>query len=76
MLEPADTDHPGSGMPSAMPGGFRAAVTSEPSRLGYAAVRCEPDDVNVIVPDRDGEQIIGLTSFHRQARSWTNSWRS
>jgi hypothetical protein len=51
-----------------MPGGFRAAVTSELRGLGYAVVRWEPDGVNVIAPDRDGEQFIGLANLHRRAR--------
>lgn len=68
MSEPADFEHPGSGSPSAMPGGFRAAITSELSGLGYAVVRWEPDGVNVIAPDRDGEQFIGLANLHRRAR--------
>ena len=68
MPEPADFDHPGSGTPSAMPGGFRAAITSELSGMGYAVVRWEPDGVNVIAPDRDGEQFIGLSNLHRRAK--------
>src|SRR5262245_47070893 len=68
MSEPADFEHPGSGTPSAMPGGFRAAVTSELSGLGYSVVGWEPDGVNVIAPDRDGEHFIGLTNLHRRAR--------
>ena len=69
MSEPADFEHPGSGTPSAMPAGFRSAVTSELSGLGYSVVAWEPDGVNVIAPDRDGEQFIGLTNLHRRARS-------
>lgn len=69
MPEPADFDHPGSGTPSGMPGGFRAAVTSQLCGLGYAVVGWEPDGVNVIAPDRDGEQFIGLSNLHRRARN-------
>ena len=68
MPEPNDFDHPGSGTPSGMPGGFRAAITSELSGMGYAVVGWEPDGVNVIAPDRDGERFIGLTNLHRRAR--------
>jgi hypothetical protein len=68
MPEPADFDHPGSGTPSAMPGGFRAAITSELSGMGYSVVGWEPDGVNVIAPDRDGEQFIGLSNLYRRAK--------
>jgi hypothetical protein len=68
MSDPADFDDPGGGTPSALPGGFRAAVTSELAALGYAVVGWEPDGVNVIAPDRDGEQFIGLSNLHRRAK--------
>ena len=67
--DPRDFDHPGSGAPSAFPSGFRAAVTSELAGLGYAVVGWEPDGVNVIAPDRDGEQYIGLENLHRRAKA-------
>jgi hypothetical protein len=69
MSDPADFDSPGSGTPSALPGGFRAAVTSTLTGMGYAVVGWEPDGVNVIAPDKDGEQYIGLTNLHRRARA-------
>jgi len=69
MSESAGFECPGSGMPSKLPSGFRAAITSELSGLGYAVVRWEPDGVSVIAPDRDGEQFIGLTNLHQRARS-------
>jgi hypothetical protein len=69
MSNPPDFEHPGSGTPSAIPRGFRAAVTSELSGMGYAVTRWEPDGVNVVAPDRDGEQFIGLTNLHRRARA-------
>ena len=80
MSEPAEFEHPGSGIPSAMPGGFRAAVTSELSGMGYSVVGWEPDGVNVIAPDKDGEQYIGLSNLHRRARvakkaEWTHMIR-
>lgn len=69
MSDPADFDSPGSGTPSALPGGFRAAVTSTLTGMGYAVVGWEPDGVNVIAPDKDGEQYIGLTNLHRRAKA-------
>lgn len=69
MSEPADFDQPFSGTPSGMPGGFRAAITSELSGMGYAVVGWEPDGVNVIAPDHDGERFIGLTNLHRRAKA-------
>jgi len=69
MSAPDDFDHPGSGTPSALPGGFRAAVTSVLTGLGYAVVGWEPDGVNVIAPDKDGEQYIGLSNLYRRAKN-------
>jgi hypothetical protein len=68
MSEPADFDPPGSGTPSGMPGGFRAAIASELIGMGYAIVGWEPDGVNVIAPHHDGERFIGLTNLHRRAK--------
>lgn len=68
MSGPADFEHPGSGMPSPLPGGFRAEVTAVLTGMGYAVVGWEPDGVNVIAPDRDGEQYIGLANLHRRAK--------
>jgi hypothetical protein len=69
MSEAADFDPPGSGTPSALPGGFRAAVTDTLRGMGYAVVGWEPDGVNVIAPDKDGEQYIGLSNLHRRAKT-------
>jgi hypothetical protein len=68
MSDSADFDHPGSGVPSALPGGFRAEVTTALTGMGYAVVGWEPDGVNVIAPTRDGEQFIGLSNLHRRAK--------
>ena len=46
-----------------------AAVTSELAGLGYAVVGWEPDGVNVIAPDRDGEQYIGLSNLNRHTKA-------
>ncbi len=69
MPDPNDFDHPGSGTPTALPGGFRAAINSALAGLGYAVVGWEPDGVNVIAPDRDGEQYIGLSNLYRRAKN-------
>jgi hypothetical protein len=69
MSDPAEFDPPGSDTPSVLPGGFRAAVTSALTGMGYAVVGWEPDGVNVIAPDKDGEQYIGLSNLHRRARA-------
>jgi hypothetical protein len=37
--------------------------------MGYAVVGWEPDGVNVIAPDKEGEQYIGLANLHRRAKS-------
>ena len=68
MSDPSGFDHSGSSTPSAMPSGFRAAITSALSGMGYSVVRWEPDGVNVIAPDKDGEQFIGLSNLHRRAK--------
>src|SRR5262245_47534873 len=68
MSDPSEFDHPGSGTPSALPGGFRAAITVALSGMGYAVTGWEPDGVNVIAPDRDGEQYIGLSNLYRRAK--------
>ena len=68
MSDPSGFDHPGGGPPSAMPSGFRAAVTSALAGMGYSVVGWEPDGVNVIAPDKDGEQFIGLSNLHRRAK--------
>jgi hypothetical protein len=68
MPGPADFENPGSGTPTALPGGFRAAITSELSGLGYTVVGWEPDGVIVVAPDRDGEQFIGVANLHRRVR--------
>jgi hypothetical protein len=69
MSDPTNFDHPGSGVPSALPGGFRAAVTSSLAGMGYAVVGWEPDGVNVIAPDKDGEQYVGLANLFRRAKA-------
>lgn len=69
MSDPSDFDHPGSGTPTALPGGFRAAINSALAGLGYTVVGWEPDGVNVIAPDRDGEQFIGLSNLYRRAKA-------
>jgi hypothetical protein len=69
MSAPDEFDHPGSGTPSALPGGFRAAVTVALAGMGYAVVEWEPDGVNVIAPDRDGEQYLGLANLYRRAKA-------
>jgi hypothetical protein len=37
--------------------------------MGYAVVGWEPDGVNVIAPDRDGEHYIGLSNLYRRAKA-------
>jgi len=69
MSDPAEFEHPSSGSPSALPSVFRAAVTSALTGMGYAVVGWEPDGVNVIAPDKDGEQYIGLSNLHRRAKA-------
>jgi hypothetical protein len=68
MSDPNDFDHPGSGTPSGLPTGFRATVTHALQGLGYAVVGWEPDGVNVVAPDKDGEQYIGLSNLYRRAK--------
>lgn len=80
MSDPGDPEHPDRGTSSSLPGGFRAAVTSELQGKGYAIVEWEADGVNVVAPDRDGEQYIGLSNLFRRARSagkaaWTTMIR-
>lgn len=69
MPDPNDFDNPGSGTPTALPGGFRAAINSALVGLGYAVVGWEPDGVNVIAPGQDGEQYIGLSNLYRRAKN-------
>jgi hypothetical protein len=68
-VDDSEFDHPGGGTPSALPGGFRAAVTVALAGMGYAVAGWEPDGVNVIAPDRDGEQYLGLANLYRRARN-------
>jgi hypothetical protein len=61
-------DSPGGAGPSALPGGFRAAVTHALSVMGYAVSGWESDGVNVSAPGKCGGQYIGLANLYRRAK--------
>lgn len=75
-----DFDDPGAGQPTALPGGFRAAVTHALAGFGYRVVGWEADGVNVAAPAKEGQQYIGLSNLYRRAKGaerveWTNMIR-
>jgi hypothetical protein len=64
-----DFDDPSHGpTPSALPSGFRAAVTHALADMGYAVASWEADGVNVRASARSGEQYVGLSNLHRRAK--------
>lgn len=68
----AEFDNPDGETPSALPSGFRAAVTHALAGLGYAVAGWEPDGVNVRAPagaGKDGGQYIGLSNLYRRAKA-------
>ncbi len=62
-------DNPAGETHSSLPSGFRAAVTHALKDLGYSVGGWEPDGVNVVPPEKDGEQYIGLSNLHRRAKA-------
>lgn len=68
----AEFENPDGETPSALPSGFRAAVTHALAALGYAVATWEADGVNVRAPaaaGKDGVQYIGLSNLYRRAKA-------
>ncbi len=63
-----DFDDPGSGTPTQLPGGFRAAVARQLSGLGYTVTRWQPEGVDVVAPG-GSEQFLGLANLYRRAKA-------
>src|SRR5262249_13602606 len=62
-------DDPGTGRPSRLPGGFRAAVTQALAGLGYQVAGWEEDGVNVLPEGKEDQQHIGLSNLYRRAKA-------
>lgn len=69
--EEAGFDSPNGETPTALPAGFRAAVTHVLTDLGYSVASWEADGVNVRPPGASAgdEQYIGLANLYRRART-------
>src|SRR5438128_4853312 len=79
----AEFDDPGTGRPSGLPGGFRAAVAAALAGLGYSVASWDCDGVNVVAPAGGGEvqphgpnspvpareQYVGLSNLYRRAKA-------
>jgi hypothetical protein len=64
-----DFEDPSGKNPTALPSGFRAVVTQALAEVGYSVTSWEADGVNVTVPNKDGEQYIGLSNLYRRAKA-------
>jgi hypothetical protein len=63
-----DFDDPGTGTPTTLPGGFRAAVSEQLAALGYRVAAWQSDGMDVVGPDGK-EHSIGLSNLYRRAKA-------
>lgn len=63
-----DFDDPGTGTPTALPGGFRAAVTEQLAALGFRVKAWQPGGMDVVGPSGK-DHSIGLTNLYRRAKA-------